>query len=84
MAPPPDEEPTTSPRKVKGRREGVGGAIEEGVVDDTTELAYDAHPAFGVGGRVGPRLEDWAREGSYVDQCDDEVWHIGVPAGVGH
>jgi hypothetical protein len=24
-------------RKVKGRREGVGGAIEEGVVDDTTE-----------------------------------------------
>ena len=38
MAPPPDEERTTSPRKVKGRREGVGVAIEEGVlVDDTTE-----------------------------------------------
>ena len=37
MTPPPDEERTTSPRKVKGRREGVGGAIEEGVVDDTTE-----------------------------------------------
>ena len=34
MAPPPDEERTMSPRKVKGRREGVGGAIEEGVVDD--------------------------------------------------
>jgi len=33
----PDEERTTSPRKVQGRREGVGGAIEEGVVDDTTE-----------------------------------------------
>jgi hypothetical protein len=25
------------PRKVKGRREGVGGVIEEGIVDDTTE-----------------------------------------------
>ena len=37
VAPPPDEERTTSPRKVKGRREGVGGVIEEGVVDDTTE-----------------------------------------------
>jgi len=37
MAPPPNEERTTSPRKVKGRREGVGGAIKEGVVDDTTE-----------------------------------------------
>ena len=48
------------------------------------KLAYEAHPAFGGGGRVGPRLEDWVREGSYVDQCDDEVWHIGVPAGVGH
>jgi hypothetical protein len=37
VSPPPDEERTTSPRKVKGRREGVGVAIEEGVVDDTTE-----------------------------------------------
>ena len=37
MAPPPDEERTTSPRKIKGRREGVGGAIGEGVVDATTE-----------------------------------------------
>jgi len=37
VAPPPDEEHTTSSRKVKGRREGVGGAIKEGVVDDTTE-----------------------------------------------
>jgi hypothetical protein len=37
VAPPPDEERTTSQRKVKGKREGVGGAIEEGVVDDTTE-----------------------------------------------
>jgi len=37
VAPPPDEERTRSPRKVKGRREGVGGAIEEVVVDDTTE-----------------------------------------------
>jgi hypothetical protein len=37
VAPSPDEEGTTSPRKVKGRREGVGGAIEEGVVDDITE-----------------------------------------------
>jgi hypothetical protein len=37
VAHPPDEECTTSPRKVKGRSEGVGGAIEEGVVDDTTE-----------------------------------------------
>ena len=38
MAPPPDEERTTSPIKVKGRREGVGSAIEEGVlVDDTTK-----------------------------------------------
>jgi hypothetical protein len=36
VAPPPDEERTTSPRKVKGRREGVGGAIKEGVVDDST------------------------------------------------
>jgi len=37
VAPPPDEERTTSLRKVNGRRrEGVGGAIEEGVVDDTT------------------------------------------------
>jgi hypothetical protein len=26
-----------SPRTVKGRREGVGGAIKEGVVDDTTK-----------------------------------------------
>jgi hypothetical protein len=26
-----------SPRKVKGRREGEGGAIKEGVVDDTTK-----------------------------------------------
>jgi hypothetical protein len=70
VAPPPDEERTTLPRKVKGRREGVGGAIEEGVIDDTTErqsevaranvteAAYEAPPAFGVGGRVGPRLED--------------------------
>ena len=44
MAPPPDEEHSTSSRKVKGRRDGVGGAIEEGVVDDTTkgqsEVAY--------------------------------------------
>jgi hypothetical protein len=39
VSPPPDEERTTSPRKVKGRsrREEVGGAIKEGVVDDTTE-----------------------------------------------
>jgi hypothetical protein len=37
VSPPPDEERTTSPRKVTGRREGVGGAIKEGVVDDTTE-----------------------------------------------
>ena len=38
MAPPPDEERTTSPRKVRvGGREYIGGAIEEGVVDDTTE-----------------------------------------------
>jgi len=37
VAPPRDEKCTMSPRKVKGRREGVGGAIEEGVVDDTTE-----------------------------------------------
>ena len=38
MSPPPDEENTTSPRKVTGRREeGVGSAIKEGVVDDTTE-----------------------------------------------
>jgi len=37
VAPPPDEECTTSPRKVKGRREGVGGAIKEGVVDGTIE-----------------------------------------------
>jgi hypothetical protein len=37
--PPPDEERTStmSPRKVKGRREGVGGAIKEEVVDDTTK-----------------------------------------------
>jgi hypothetical protein len=35
-APPPDEERTTSPRKVKGSmREGVGGAIKEGAVDDS-------------------------------------------------
>jgi len=37
VALPLDEERITSPRKVKGRREGVGGAIEEGVVDGTTE-----------------------------------------------
>ena len=37
VAPPPDEERTMSPRKVKGSWEGVGDAIEEGVVDDTTE-----------------------------------------------
>jgi hypothetical protein len=37
VSPPPDEERTTSPRKVTGGREGVGGAIKEGVVDDTTE-----------------------------------------------
>jgi hypothetical protein len=49
-----------------------------------SKLVYEAHPAFGVGGRVGPRLEDWAHEGSCVDQCDNEVWHVGVPAGVGH
>ena len=36
MAPPPDEERTTSQRKVNGKGEGVGGAIKEGVVDDTT------------------------------------------------
>ena len=40
-----------------------------------SKLAYEAPPAFGVGGRVGPCLEDWAREGSCVDQCEDEVWH---------
>jgi len=96
VALPPDEEHTTSPSKVKGRREGVGGSIEEGIVDDTTErqsevartnvvkAGYEAPPAFGVGGRVGPRLEDWAREGSCIDQCNDEVWHVGVPAGVCH
>ena len=22
------------------------------------------------------------REGSCADQCDDEVWHVGVPAGL--
>ena len=48
-----------------------------------SKLAYEAHPAFGVGGRVGPPLEDWAREGSCIDQCNSEVWHVGVPAGVG-
>jgi len=41
-------------------------------------------PAFGVGGRVGPRLEDWACEGSCIDPSDNEVWHVDVPAGVGH
>jgi len=49
-----------------------------------SKLAYEAPPAFGVGGRVGPRLEDWAREGSCIDQCDNKVWHVGVPAGVCH
>jgi len=48
-----------------------------------SKLAYEAPPAFGVGERVGPRLEDWAREGSCVDQCDNKVWQVGVPAGVG-
>jgi hypothetical protein len=46
------------------------------------KLAYEAPPALCVGGRVGPCLEDWAREGSCVDQCDDEVWHVGIPAGL--
>ena len=37
------------------------------------KLACEAPTIFGVGGRVGPRLEDWVREGSCVDQCDDEA-----------
>jgi hypothetical protein len=28
-----------------------------------------------------PQHVVWVREGSCVDQCDDEVWHVGVPAG---
>jgi hypothetical protein len=54
------------------------------LVPTWSKLAYEAPPAFGVGGRVGPSLEDWVREGSYVDQCNDEAWHVGVPAVVGH
>ena len=49
-----------------------------------SKLVYETPPACGVGGRVGPCLEDWAREGSCVDQCDNEVWHVGLPAGVCH
>ena len=49
-----------------------------------SKLAYEAPPACGVGGRVGPRLEDWVRKGSCVDWCDNEAWHVGIPAVVGH
>ena len=48
------------------------------------KLAYEAPPVFGVGGRVGPRLEDWVLKGSCIDQCNDKAWHVGVPAVVGH
>ena len=28
---------------------------------------------------MGPCLEDWAHEGSCIDQCKDEVWHGDEP-----
>ncbi len=45
-----------------------------------SKLVYEAPSAFGVGGRVGPCLEDWEHKGRCVDQCNNKVWHAGVPA----
>ena len=47
MAPPPDEERTTSPRKVKGRREGVEDAVKGGESDGVPERVVALANRFG-------------------------------------
>jgi hypothetical protein len=47
-----------------------------------SKLAYEAHPAFGVGGwEEAPRRKNWALEVCCVDQCNGEVGYEDVPSG---
>jgi hypothetical protein len=49
-----------------------------------SKLAYEAHPAFGVGGwEEAPRQKNWALEVCCVDQCDGVVRYEDVPSGCG-
>ncbi len=76
----------------------VEDVVEEVGGDDITEqqggvaranvarvvVGVGSPSALDVGGRVGPRQEDWARKDGGGDQCDDKFRHVGVPSGVGH
>jgi hypothetical protein len=46
-------------------------------------LVLKAPPKLDVGGRVGPRQEDWAHKDGGVNQCNNKVRRVGVPSRVG-
>ena len=55
---------------------------ERSLTPTWSKLAYEAHPAFGVGGwEEAPRRKNWALEVCCVDQCDGEVGYEDVPSG---
>ncbi len=75
---------------------GVEDVVEEVGGDNITEqqsgvtranvarvvVGVGSPPALGVGGRVGPHQEDWARKDGGGNQCNDKVGHVGVPSGI--
>jgi hypothetical protein len=92
--PPPEDRHTLLP-KIKGRREGVEDATEEGTCDGVSEHEVTLTIRLGSTvdvespSRVGLEWEGRtlsggrARKGSGINQCNNKVGYVGVLSEVG-